>query len=70
MKFLRPVSLHIAGFLLNIFFLSSAFGATYYVKNTGSDSNTGLSDGQAWQTISKVNSTVSGTGDDVYFNSN
>lgn len=43
----------------------------YYVKSTGSDSNTGLSDAQAWQTISKVNTEwAAGTfaaGDFIYF---
>jgi hypothetical protein len=36
--------------------------ATYYVKNSGSNSNTGLSDAQAWQTLSHVpwNSLVAG----------
>lgn len=32
---------------------------TYYISNTGSDSNTGLSQGQAWQTIAKVNAVTS-----------
>ena len=45
----------------------NAFATTYYVKNGGNDGNTGLSDAQAWATVSKVNSSVSGTGDDVYF---
>jgi len=41
--------------------------ATYYVKNGGSDSNTGLSDAQAWETIAKVNGFSFNAGDDVYF---
>ena len=45
----------------------SVHAAVYYVKNSGNNSNTGLSDAQAWETVSKVNSSVSGTGDDVYF---
>jgi parallel beta-helix repeat protein len=54
-------------------FASSLAGATdYYVKSTGSNSNTGLSDAQAWQTISKVNSEwAAGTflaGDRILFN--
>jgi hypothetical protein len=42
--------------------------ATYYVKNTGSDLLTGLSDAQAWATISKVNSTTFAPGDTICFN--
>ena len=43
-------------------------GTPHYVDATsGSDSNTGLSHAQAWQTLSKVNSYPSfATGDDVY----
>ena len=40
---------------------------TYYVKNGGNDSSSGLDDSNAWATISKVNSAVSTAGDDVYF---
>jgi parallel beta-helix repeat protein len=48
-------------------------GATdYYVKTAGNDSNTGLSDAQAWKTIIKVNSEWSSgkfiPGDRIYFN--
>lgn len=43
----------------------------YYVKSTGNDSNTGLSDAQAWKTITKVNTVwAAGTfapGDNIYF---
>ena len=57
--------------LLTIFFilLSPVWaGATdYYVKDDGNDSNTGLSDAQAWLTITKVNSFAFTDGDDVYF---
>lgn len=44
-------------------------GLNYYVKNAGDDNNTGLSDAQAWKTITKVNS-VAWTfkpGDTVFF---
>jgi hypothetical protein len=40
----------------------------YYVKNTGSDANTGLSDGQAWQTINKINTSTFSAGDTIFFN--
>jgi parallel beta-helix repeat protein len=50
-------------------FVSLITSATdYYVKTAGSDSNTGLSDGQAWQTIDKVNATSLIGGDRVFFN--
>lgn len=48
--------------------------ATYYIKNSGNDSLDGLSNANAWQTISKVNSTwLAGTfnpGDNILFNKN
>ena len=59
-------------FLIILFlFISLIASATdYYVKTAGSDANTGLSDGQAWQTITKVNSMWLGFigGDKVFFN--
>ena len=49
-----------------------ASGTDYYVKNGGSDSGAGTSDGTAWETITKVNTEWSnGTfaaGDNIYFN--
>ncbi len=43
-------------------------GATdYYVKNSGGDGLTGLSDAQAWETISKVNGETFSAGDNIYF---
>ncbi len=41
---------------------------TYYVKNAGSDSNSGLSDALAWQTINKVNTSSFNPGDSILFN--
>lgn len=61
---MRSVLYTIIIFYLLIF---NSFAATYYVKSDGNDGNTGLSDAQAWETISKVNNSISGTGDDVYF---
>ena len=42
---------------------------TYYVKNGGSDSAAGTSDGTAWETIAKVNSEMGNfnAGDNIYF---
>jgi parallel beta-helix repeat protein len=42
--------------------------ATYFVKSTGSDSDTGLSDAHAWATVAKVNATSLAAGDTVSFN--
>jgi hypothetical protein len=60
--------------LLTILFLliTSIAGATdYYVSNTGNNSNTGLSDAQAWLNITKVNSVWNAgsfaPGDHIYF---
>lgn len=52
------------------FTTTPAAGNIYYVKNSGNDSNTGLSDAQAWATIAKVNSSFSGlsAGNQILFN--
>ncbi len=44
----------------------SAFGATYYISNDGNDSNSGLSDAQAWASVGMAHSNLS-SGDEVYF---
>ena len=56
--------------LISILFIITLpiFSTNYYVKNSGSDSNTGLSDAQAWATISKVNAQSFSPGDIIYFN--
>lgn len=47
-----------------------AAGTVYYVDDTdGDDSNTGTSEGQAWQSLTKVNSTVFQPGDTIRFKS-
>jgi len=43
------------------------FAATYYVSNTGNDSNTGLFISQSWATLSKVNATAFVPGDQIFF---
>ncbi|MGI8962438.1 MAG: hypothetical protein ACR2IV_22310, partial [Bryobacteraceae bacterium] len=38
------------------FFITQAFGATYYVSSSsGSDSNSGISTTAPWKTVTKVN---------------
>jgi hypothetical protein len=61
----RYLFLHLI-LLLVLVLTATAQAATYYVKATGNDSNTGLSDAQAWKTLSKVNNFNFATGDDVY----
>ncbi len=42
--------------------------AVYYVKNIGNDSLDGMSDSNAWATLSKVNTATLNSGDQVLFN--
>lgn len=55
-----------------LLFCLNSLATDYFIKTAGNDSNTGLSDGQAWQTISKVNSFWSSgnfnAGDRILFN--
>lgn len=49
-------------------FISITVNATtYYVSNTGNDSNSGLTEVLAWQTLDKVNSTTFSPGDNILF---
>jgi hypothetical protein len=48
--------------------LLRALVAIYYIASGGSDSNSGLSSGAPWQTISKVNAATLVAGDTVSFN--
>lgn len=55
--------------ILFLFIVSMNLLATnYYVKNTGNNANTGLSDAQAWTTIAKVNTLAPTGSDTIYFN--
>ncbi len=45
-----------------------SYSKNYYVKSTGNDNNTGLSDAQAWATIAKVNASSFSPGDTIFFN--
>ncbi len=53
-------------FLTILFFPFYCFANTYYVSQNGSNDSTGLSINKAWQTLSKVQSTVA-SGDSVLF---
>jgi len=52
--------------IIILFFSCKANATTYYVSNSGSDAAAGTSTATAWQTIAKVNATVT-SGDIVYF---
>ena len=44
-----------------------SYSMNFYVKSTGNDNNTGLSDAQAWSTIAKVNASFFAPGDTIFF---
>jgi len=50
-----------------LLFASLVNAATYYVSNSGNDSNSGLTTAMAWQTMAKVNSTTFNAGDQILF---
>jgi len=52
---------------LLILIAAPAWAASYYVKNGGSDAADGLSDGNAWETIAKVNGSSFSAGDSILF---
>lgn len=45
----------------------NAFSTNYYISNTGNNNNAGTSEGSAWATIDKLNSSTLASGDIVYF---
>jgi Fibronectin type III domain len=50
--------------------LATKFNTTYYIDDVnGSDTNDGLSEGQAWQSLDRVNSTTFQPGDAILFKS-
>lgn len=56
------------GILLFIFLLSPLFGTIYYVdKTTGNDGDDGESEGNAWETINKVNISAFNPNDSILF---
>ncbi len=63
----RSISLAFTSIFICIVLAGQSLGATYYVRNGGNDSADGLSDGNAWSSISKVNSTSFVAGDKILF---
>lgn len=57
----RFIELLIVG-LLNLLLCTSAMATVYYVKNSGTDSASGTSDGNAWKSIARVNDYASKPG--------
>lgn len=58
-------------FSVILFFISlSAKSANYYIDNAGSDANVGTSQGAAWKTIAKINSSSFIHGDSILFKRN
>lgn len=50
-----------------LFSPSLGYGTNYYIKNGGNDSNTGLSDAQAWETLAKISGRAFSAGDSILF---
>src|SRR3989339_2159870 len=59
--------LFLISFSLFLFSFTYASASTYYVSNTGLDTNNGISESTPWQTISKVNATTFSPGDSILF---
>jgi len=59
--------LFLISFSLFLFSFTYASASTYYVSNTGLDTNNGISESTPWQTISKVNATTFVAGDSILF---
>jgi len=56
-------------FVFNLYFIDNAYAIVYYISNSGSDSNTGISESSSWKTIDKLNVELSklNAGDQVLF---
>lgn len=53
--------------LLMVLLSILSFSATYYISNTGNDSNSGLTTTAAWQSLAKVNASSFNPGDQILF---
>jgi hypothetical protein len=67
MKENRGVIVKVFLSILMISFSVVSNATTYYVSNTGNDSNSGLTISLPWKTISKVNTTTLKAGDQILF---
>lgn len=56
-------------FIFFIFNQTISYASDFYVSNTGNDNNSGLSESQPWETLSKVNNYNFKPGDVVHFKS-
>src|SRR3989339_1650912 len=59
--------LFLISFSLFLFSFTYASASTYYVSNTGLDTNNGISESTPWQSISKINATTFSPGDSILF---
>jgi hypothetical protein len=65
---LKKITINILTILAIIIACPSVWAATYYVdSSSGSDSNSGTTESQAWKSISKVNNFAFKAGDDILF---
>ena len=55
-------------FTLIVHLSMAGFATTYYISNSGSDSNNGNSTSTAWKSLTKVNSVTFSAGDQILFN--
>lgn len=53
--------------ILIIHFSTLSYATTYYVSNTGNDSNSGLTIDLSWKTLNKVNAATFASGDQILF---
>lgn len=53
--------------LLMVLLSVMSFSATYYISNSGNDSNSGLTTTAAWQSLTKVNASIFKPGDQILF---
>src|SRR6185295_2713716 len=57
----------ILSLILSLGVCTPGFATNYYLSNNGSDSNSGTSPSDAWQTIDQLNSILYQPGDSIFF---